>query len=208
MSGYLFDDRADAGRSLAGSLSEWAGTNGVVLGIPRGGVVVAAEVASALGLPLDVAVVRKLGATSNEEFAVGAIAEGIRVVRPDAVRFAGMGPEQLDFVEELERVELRRRAALFGERHAVADRPALIVDDGIATGATAIAACKTARARGASIVVLAVPVAPADWKPARDVADEYVCPFPQRDFWAVGQFYRDFTQTTDAEVLALLDPGR
>jgi putative phosphoribosyl transferase len=177
----------------------------VVCGIPRGGVVVAAEVGRALALPLDVAVVRKLGATSNEEFAVGAIAEGVRVVRPDAVRLAGMGPEQLDFVEDMERVELRRRLVLFaGGQQELSGRTAIVVDDGIATGSTAIAACKTVRTRGADRVVLATPVAPAGWRPARDVADEYVCAYPIVEFWAVGQFYRDFTQTTDAEVVALL----
>lgn len=191
---------------LAAQLSAWHGADAVVCGIPRGGVVVAAVVADALELPLDVAVVRKLGATSNEEFAVGAIAEGVRVVRPDAVQLAGMGPEQLDFVEDMERVELRRRTALFARvRAELHDRTAIVVDDGIATGSTAIAACKAVRARGAEHVVLATPIAPAGWRPARDVADEFVCAVAASDFWAVGQFYRDFTQTTDAEVVTLLD---
>lgn len=207
VAGYLFDDRAAAGSELAGFLESWRGTDAVVCGIPRGGVVVAAAVAAALGLTLDVAVVRKLGATSNEEFAVGAIAEGVRVLRPDAVRYAGMGPEQVGFVEDLERVELRRRQRLFGGTDDLTGRPALVVDDGVATGSTAIAACKAVRARGAASVVLATPVAPADWRPSRDVADAYVCAHPERDFWAVGQFYRDFRQTTDAEVLALLGRG-
>lgn len=205
MADHLFTDRSDAGRILAPQLTGWRGADAVVCGIPRGGVVVAAEVARALALPLDVAVVRKLGAISNEEFAVGAIADGVRVVRPDAVRLAGMGAEQLDFVEDMERVELRRRLVLFAAGQEELDgRTAIVVDDGIATGSTAIAACRTVRARGADRVVLATPVAPAGWRPARDVADEYVCAFPVVDFWAVGQFYRDFTQTTDAEVVALL----
>jgi putative phosphoribosyl transferase len=207
VAGYPFADRADAGIRLAPALAEWRGADAVVCGIPRGGVVVAAEVARALGLPLDVAVVRKLGATSNEEFAVGAIAEGVRVVQPDAVRFAGMGPEQLDFVEALERVELRRRTELFGGEAQLDGRTAIVVDDGIATGATAIAACKAVRARGAVRIVLATPVAPATWRPSRDIADDYVCLVPEQEFWAVGQFYRDFRQTTDAEVLDLLRRG-
>lgn len=206
MDGCLFVNRVDAGRALASALADWEGTDAVVFGIPRGGVVVAAEVARGLGLSLDVAVVRKLGAISNEEYAVGAIAEGVRVVRPDAVRLSGMGPEQLDFVENLERVELLRRVALFGAaRRDVEGATAILVDDGVATGATAVAAAQSLRAHGASAIVLAVPVAPADWRPGGDVIDGFVCPHPQRDFWAVGQYYRDFTQTTDAEVLALLD---
>ena len=205
MADHLFTDRADAGRILAQQLTGWRGADAVVCGIPRGGVVVAAEVARALALPLDVAVVRKLGAISNEEFAVGAIADGVRVVRPDAVRLAGMGAEQLDFVEDMERVELRRRLVLFAAGQEELDGcTAIVVDDGIATGSTAIAACRTVRTRGADRVVLATRVAPGGWRRAGDVADEYVCAFPVVDFWAVGQFYRDFTQTTDAEVVALL----
>jgi len=209
MADYLFADRTDAGGVLAAELTAWRGADAVVCGIPRGGVVVGAAVAEALDLPLDVAIVRKLGATTNEEFAVGAIAEGVRVVRPDAVQLAGMGPEQLDFVEDMERVELRRRTALFaGSRAELTGRTAIVVDDGIATGSTAIAACKTVRTRGAAQVVLATPVAPLGWRSARDIADEYICAVAASDFWAVGQFYRDFTQTTDAEVVALLERRR
>lgn len=201
----LFADRADAGRRLAEVLERWRGQDVVVCGIPRGGVVVAAEVARALGSPLDVAVVRKLGAPSNQEFAVGAIADGVRVVSPGAVQNAGVTPEQLNFVEDMERVELRRRIERFGQpRLDVIGRTAIIVDDGVATGATAIAACQSLKARGAASVVLAAPVAPANWRPGQDVCDEYICLAPQPDFWAVGQFYDDFTQTEDAEVEHLL----
>lgn len=204
----LFADRADAGRRLAEVLERWRGQDVVVCGIPRGGVVVAAEVARALACPLDVAVVRKLGAPTNQEFAVGAIADGVRVVSPGAVQRAGVTPEQLNFVEDMERVELRRRIARFGEPLLdVIGRTAIVVDDGVATGATAVAACRSVRSRGASHVVLATPVAPAGWRPGHDVCDEYVCLAPEPDFWAVGQFYDDFTQTEDPEVERLLGRG-
>ncbi|HWI30235.1 MAG TPA: phosphoribosyltransferase family protein [Microbacterium sp.] len=203
-----FADRADAGRRLAALLDTWRDQDAIVCGIPRGGVVVAAEVAAALSSALDVAVVRKLGAPSNQEFAVGAIADGVRVVSPGAVQTAGVTPEQLNFVEDMERVELRRRIERFGQpRLDVIGRVVIVVDDGIATGATAIAACRSLRARGAAHVVLATPVAPAGWKPGNDVCDEYICLSQEPDFWAVGQFYDDFTQTSDGEVERLLAAG-
>ena len=200
----LFADRSAAGRELADSLRPWAGQDAVVFGIPRGGVVVAAAVARSLGLPLAAAVVRKLGAPSHEEFAVGAIAGDVRVLNDAALRAGHVTPEQLAFVEDMERVELERRGALFHTDDRVEGITAIVVDDGIATGATATAACLSLRSRGAETIVLAAPVAPVDWRPERDVVDEYVCPHRVRDFWAVGQFYDDFTQTSDAEVVELL----
>ncbi|MFC8683025.1 phosphoribosyltransferase [Microbacterium ureisolvens] len=201
----LFADRWAAGRELAGHLAHWRGTDAVVLGIPRGGVVVAAAVADDLGLPLDAVVVRKLGATGQEEFAVGAIADGVRIVTPGAMRWAGMSPGDLDRVEAAERDELARRTDAYGARiDDLAGRTAIVVDDGVATGASAIAACRAARGRGPSKVVLAVPVAPARWSAPVDAVDEFVCPHREEDFWAVGQYYDDFGQTSDAEVLALL----
>lgn len=216
----IFADRAAAGRELAESLAAWKGADAVVFGIPRGGVVVAAEVARALGAALAVVVVRKLGAPNREEYAMGAIADEVRVVHDDAVRAEGVTSDQLAAVEERERRELRRRSALFAASGVdIAGRTAIVVDDGVATGATAVAACLALRAHGAGRIVLAVPVAPAVWEPGADVADEYVCPHRMPRFWAVGEFYDDFTQTGDAEVSALLgaastgsatgnDPGR
>lgn len=201
----IFADRAHAGRELAGELQHWRGSDAVVLGIPRGGVVVAAEVARDLALPLGVAVVRKLGAPHQDEFAVGAIAEGVRIVDRDALRYGKVTPAQLAVVERRERAELARRNESFAPKPAdLRGRTAIIVDDGIATGATARAACMAQRARGAARIVLAAPVAPATWKPDPAEIDEYVCPHRERNFWAVGQYYQDFTQTTDAEVLRLL----
>ena len=208
MSVTLFADRRDAGRQLADALHEYRGTDAVVLGIPRGGIVVAAEVASALGLPLAAAVVRKLGAPTHEEYAVGAIAEGVRLVDADAVRRAQVSSDQLHSVEERERAELARRMRLFARTPiSVAGRTAIVVDDGVATGATAIAACRAVRGQGAERIVLAVPVSPAEWRADPAAVDVFVCPHRVRDFWAVGQFYRDFTQTSDAEVVDLLAQG-
>ncbi|MCR2809923.1 MULTISPECIES: phosphoribosyltransferase family protein [unclassified Microbacterium] len=200
-----FHDRADAGRQLAAALESVADPRAIVFGIPRGGVVVAAEVARVCGLPLAAAVVRKLGAPHQEEYAVGAIADGVRILNPDAVRHGGVTPEQLASVEKSERVELERRTGLFAASlPSVSGRTAIVVDDGIATGATAMAACTALRAHGPARIILAVPVAPARWLPDPDVVDDFICLHPVRDFWAVGQFYTDFTQTGDGEVARLL----
>ncbi|WP_194395506.1 phosphoribosyltransferase [Microbacterium atlanticum] len=204
----LFADRRAAGRELAGALARWRGSDAVVLGVARGGVVVAAVVAEELGLTLDAVVVRKLGAAGHEEFAVGAIAEGVRIVTPGAVRWAGMSEGDVERVEETEREELRRRTDAYGSHPAdLARRTAIVVDDGVATGASAVAACQAVRARGAARVVLAVPVAPERWRAPAEAVDEFVCPRREADFWAVGQYYDDFGQTTDAEVIALLTAG-
>ncbi|QIG40740.1 hypothetical protein G5T42_15710 [Microbacterium sp. 4R-513] len=201
----IFSDRAEAGRELAEHLLDRKGTDAAVLGIPRGGVVVAAEVARLLGLPLGVAVVRKLGAPAHEEFAVGAIAEGVRIVDPHALRQGGVTAAQLASVEEHERAELERRTRAFDpDPLDVRGLTVIVVDDGVATGSTAMAACRAQHARGASLIVLAVPVAPASWRPEASVVDAYVCPHPIADFWAVGQFYDDFRQTEDEEVARLL----
>lgn len=201
----LFADRRAAGRELAEALARWRGTDAVVLGIPRGGVVVAAAVAEELGLPLDAVVVRKLGASGHEEFAVGAIADGVRIVTPDALRWAGMSSEDLERVEAAERDELARRTDAYGSRtRDLSGLTALVVDDGVATGATALAACRAVRARNPAGIVFAAPVAPERWDPPAEAADEFVCPHREDDFWAVGQYYDDFRQTTDDQVMALL----
>ena len=206
----IFRDRVDAGRRLADELVHLRGEPVVVLGLPRGGVPVAAEVARALGAPLDVIVVRKLGVPYQPELGMGAIGEdGARVINDAVLSATRVTDEDLTAVEERERVELARRARRFRSGHPRIDlsgRTAVVVDDGIATGSTARAACQVARAHGAAKVVLAVPVAPRGWVAQMgDAADEYVAVDSPRGFMAIGQFYRDFTQTADEEVVACLD---
>ena len=205
----IFADRVEAGQQLARALERFRGRDAVVLGLPRGGVPVARQIADALGAPLDVIVVRKLGAPSHHELAMGAIGEGgVRVVSEDIVRSVGATPEQLAAVEARERFELERRAERFRSHRPRLDltgKTVIVVDDGIATGATARAACQVARAMGAATIVLATPVAPPGLEyRITDVADEFVCLDQPRRFAAVGQFYDNFDQTTDAEVVDAL----
>jgi len=205
----MFVDRADAGRQLGQRLQSLRETDVVVLGLPRGGVRVAAEVAAALDAPLDVIVVRKLGVPSLPELAMGAIGEGgVRIVLPETIRRTGVTPEALDAVERRERAELQRRAEAFRGDHPrvpLAGRTAVVVDDGIATGSTARAACQVARAQGATRVVLAVPVAPFDWvRGLADAADELIALITPRQLQAIGMWYSDFSQTSDDEVVDCL----
>ncbi len=203
----MFRDRRDAGRRLAAALRSYRDDpNVVVVGLPRGGVPVAREVAVALGAPLDVIIVRKLGVPSQPELAMGAVGEdGARVIDDDLVRRAGVSTDQLAAIEERERREVELRARRFRPgrgSHSLAGRTVVVVDDGVATGSTALAACAVAKAAGASRVVLAVPVAPSDWESRlAGAADDYVAVETPRRFGAVGNFYRDFTQTTDEEVI-------
>lgn len=205
----LFSDRADAGQRLAEALRPLAGSDPVVLGLPRGGVPVAFRVAQELGAPLDVIVVRKLGVPRHPELGFGAIGEGgVRVISEDILRRSGASAADLASVERAETAELLRRARTFrGDRPRIPfdGRRVIIVDDGIATGATALAACEVARAQGAAHVVLAVPVAPPDAaERLRGQVDELVCLSTPPRFSAVGEWYRDFGQTPDEEVVALL----
>ncbi|UFR05459.1 phosphoribosyltransferase [Streptomyces sp. Go40/10] len=205
----MFRNRLEAGRRLGERLEYLRGQDVVVLGLPRGGVPVAAEVAAALDAPLDVCLVRKLGVPYQPELGMGAIGEdGVRVINQDVLRGTGVSPDDLRLVEERERRVLHDRAARYRGATppvSVAGRTAVVVDDGVATGSTARAACRIARARGAARIVLAVPVAPRDF--ARRLAgdaDDLVCLDNPWDFAAVGQFYGDFTQVEDEEVTACL----
>jgi putative phosphoribosyl transferase len=205
----MFDDRVDAGQRLAGRLGYLRGGPVVVLGLPRGGVPVAAEVARVLGAPLDVIVVRKLGVPFQPELGMGAVGEdGVEVINRAVVRAARVTGDELAAVEACERAEVARRALRYrGGRPRVPLRGkvAVIVDDGIATGSTARAACQIARALGAARVVLATPVAPPGWQEriGRD-ADEMIAVITPAPFYAIGEFYDDFSQTSDEEVVDCL----
>ncbi|WEG10549.1 phosphoribosyltransferase family protein [Microbacterium horticulturae] len=200
----LFADRAEAGRDLAAHLEQWRGSHAVVAGIARGGVVVAASVAAELALSLTAVAVRKLGVPGHEEVALGAIAEGVRVIDGRTVRHAAVDDAELAQIEERERAVLSHRQGLIPDAAPLLHgRTVLLIDDGIATGSTARAAVAGVRAAAAGIV-LAIPVAPADWRPDPGSVDEYVCAHPMERLWAVGAYYDDFTQTSDEEVVRLL----
>ncbi|MGW9597190.1 phosphoribosyltransferase, partial [Streptomyces chartreusis] len=180
-----YDDRSAAGRLLAEELQELRGRDVVVLGLPRGGVPVAAEVARRLDAPLDVLVVRKLGVPGQPEWGFGAVGEhGIRVLNRDVISEAGLASAELEAVEAAERAELERRVRGYRQGREplpVTGRTALVVDDGLATGATAEAACRVVRGQGAARVVLAVPVGPThSVARLRQVADEVICPQTHR----------------------------
>ncbi|MGP8303346.1 phosphoribosyltransferase family protein [Streptomyces inhibens] len=205
----LFTDRVDAGHRLAEALRHLEGDEPIVLGLPRGGVPVAFQVAQALKAPLDVIVVRKLGVPYQRELGFGAIGEGgVRVISDDIVRRGRLDDADLASVEHAEAAELSRQAQRFRAgrpRLTLEGRTAIVVDDGIATGSTAAAACEVVRAQGAARVVLAVPVAPPDAaERLRGKVDEFVCLSTPFAFSAVGEWYRDFSQTPDDEVVSLL----
>lgn len=205
----VFADRVDAGGRLADRLRHLRGSEVVVVGLPRGGVPVADVVARSIGAPLDVVLVRKLGVPAQPELAMGAIGEeGVRVLDREMIAKLRIDGNQLADVERRERQELERRAGAFRAGRArvgLDGRTVVVVDDGIATGSTAKAACEVVRLEGASRLVLAVPVAPPNWTDRLgDVADEYVSVLTPEPFFGVGQFYDDFRQTTDDEVAACL----
>jgi len=207
----IFRDRHDAGWKLAPSFDRLAGRGDVVvLGLPRGGVPVAYEVAARIGAPLDVLLVRKLGAPGHEELAMGAIASGgIQVVDERIVRALGVSDATFEAVVARERKELERREQLFRAGRPpvdVAGKIAILVDDGLATGSTMMAAIDALRTRKPTRLIGAVPVAPPETCAAmRERADEMVCLLTPDQMYAVGLWYEDFSQTTDAEVRKLLD---
>ncbi len=206
----MFQDRVDAGRRVAAKLAEYRGRGDVlVLGIPRGGVGVAYEVARALHVPLDVFLSRKLGVPGQEELAFGAVASGgIRVLDPDLIRELDISDAEIERITQKAKTELERRERAFrGDRPAldVAGRTVILVDDGIATGASMMAAIKTLRQMRPAKLVLAVPVAPASTcKRLREQVDDLICVHAPERFYAIGQFYSDFTQVSDEEVIELL----
>ena len=210
----VFLDRGEAGRLLAGALGKYAGRGDVVvLGLPRGGVPVAAEVGRALGAPMDVLVVRTLGAPGQEEVAIGAIGEGgVRVLNMGVVRSLGLSGEDIDRIAVREERELERRVAVYRGGHealAVQGKTVIVVDDGVATGATMRAGLQALRAMGAACIVAAAPVGAEDSVAAlEEDADEVVVLETPAWFNAVGQWYNKFGQTTDDEVRGLLARNR
>lgn len=207
-----FANRSEAGKLLAARLKHLEADAPLVLALPRGGVPVAYEIARAFRAELDLLMVRKLGAPGNPEFAIGAIVDGADpqlVVNPEAINL--IGPDSGAYLEREKRIQLaeieRRRRAYLGERQPVpiAGRTVIIVDDGVATGATIAAAIRGARQAGPARLVLAVPVAPHETaRQLRMLCDELVVLALPEPFISVGQHYRDFTQTSDAEVIRLL----
>ena len=207
----IFHDRTSAGRALARRLRPYAARPDVlVLALPRGGVPVAYEVARTLGAPLDVFLVRKLGVPGQEELAMGAIATGgVRVVNPEVVRALGLPREVLDAAAAAEQRELERRERAYRDDRPLPEvrgRAVILIDDGLATGTTMRAAVAALRQQGPARIVVAVPVAAASsCEDLRDLVDEVFCLQTPEPFYAVGSWYEDFTQTSDAEVHALLE---
>lgn len=205
----MFRDRLDAGVRLGELLAGLTLDDPVVLGIPRGGVIVAAGVARALRSPLDVLVTRKIGAPHNAELAVGAVAPGVQVWDRDLLDRLQVDPDYLREAVAAQRAEGTRRTAAYRSARPALDvsgRPVVIVDDGLATGSTAMAAVRWSRGAGASRVVLAVPVAaPSTLSLLAEEADEVRSIDAPPSFHAVGEWYADFTQTTDDEVVAALE---
>lgn len=206
----LFRDRNEAGRLLAARMGSLKGNgNLLVLGLPRGGIVVAYEVAVALEAPLDVYIARKIGAPHNPELAIGAVAsDGTVVLDQNLISRLGVAESYLDAETERQKREIQRRLTVYRgtlSEPEVAGKVVVLVDDGVATGATVRAALKALRLREPEQLVLAVPVGPADTiRQLTDEVDQMVCLYAPEVFWAVGAFYTDFDQTEDDQVVKLL----
>jgi len=206
-----FKDRSEAGRKLAAALTIYRDQHPVILALPRGGVLVGAEIAAALQAPLDLILVRKIGVPFQPELAMGAVVDGdtpVIVRNEDVIQYAGIDEAEFESVckSELAEIERRRLAYLAGrDRVEISGRTAIVVDDGIATGATTRAALRAIRSRSPKRLVLAVPVAPSDSLAVmREEADDVVCLEDHEPFGAIGYYYRDFRQVSDAEVIELL----
>jgi len=207
----LFQDRREAGKALARELASLKGTPGLlVLGIPRGGVVVGHEIAQALNAPLDVYITRKIGAPHNPELAIGAVAsDGTLLVDHQLARRLGVPQEYIDREADNQKKEIERRLAEYrGDRPPpdLKDKVIVLADDGVATGATTLATIRAIRSQGPAELILAVPVGPRDSiETLRQEVDRLVCLHAPEIFWAVGAFYNVFDQTTDREVKALME---
>ena len=208
-----FSDRVDAGKRLAAALTDFKGKNAVVLAIPRGGVVVAYEIANALNLPLDVIIPRKIGAPDNPELAIGAMTEdGTIIIDRRLVAYLGVNESYIEQESEKQKHEIERRLKIYRSKRTYPNlkgKDVIIVDDGIATGSTMKAALASVKNRGAKTVTVAVPVGPPDTiRELEKQADRVLCLYTPEYFAAIGQFYRDFEQTSDKEVTELLKQNR
>lgn len=209
----IFNDRIDAGIELANALTKWKGqANTMVIGLPRGGVPVASEVAKVLNLPLDVICPRKLGAPHNKEFAIGAITEtGEGILSEDVIRSLGISQEYIASEMESQKKEAQKRLELYRQGkppRVVKGQTIILVDDGLATGSTLKAAIHSLRKEGVEAIIVGVPVSPPDTlREIQELVEEVVCLSAPPFFQAVGQFYRDFSATEDDEVINIMNSG-
>lgn len=205
----FFSDRVDAGKRLASELKDFSGKKGIVLAIPRGGVVVGAEIAKSLNLSLDVIIPRKIGAPDNPELAIGAVAEdGTAILDENLTRYLGVNREYIKEEIERQKQEIQRRLKLYRQDTSYPNLKGLdviVVDDGIATGSTMKAALASVKNRGAASVTVAVPVGPPSTiEELEKIADRVVCLYTPEYFQAIGEFFADFSQVPDEEVIRLL----
>ncbi|HLN89634.1 MAG TPA: phosphoribosyltransferase [Candidatus Binatia bacterium] len=205
----FFNDRIDAGKRLAAALKDFSGKKGIVLAIPRGGVVIGHEIANALILPLDVIIPRKIGAPGNPELAIGAVAEdGTAILDEGLINYLGVSREYIKEEIERQKKEIQRRLRLYRQDTTypnLKELDVIVVDDGIATGSTMKAALASVKNRSAASVTVAVPVGPPSTiQELEQMADRVVCLYTPEYFQAIGEFYRDFNQTTDEEVIMFL----
>ena len=208
-----FSDRVDAGKKLAAALKDFAGKKAVVLAIPRGGVVVGYEIASSLHLPLDVIIPHKIGAPGNPELAIGAMTEdGTIILDKSLVSYLGVSQSYIKAESDEQKHEIERRLKMYRQEEtgsSVEGKDVIIVDDGIATGSTMKAALASVKNRGAKTVTVAIPVGPPSTiEELKEQSNNVVCLYKPEDFGAIGQFYRDFDQTSDEEVIELLNRNR
>ena len=205
----FFSDRVNAGKRLASALKDFSGKHGLVLAIPRGGVVVGYEIAKAINLPLDVIIPRKIGAPDNLELAVGAVAEdGTAILDEKLIRYLGVSHDYIREETERQKQEIQRRLKLYRQDTSYPNLKGLdviVVDDGIATGSTMKAALASVKNRGAATITVAIPVGPPSTiEELEKMANQVVCLYTPEYFQAIGEFYSDFNQTSDEEVIRLL----
>ena len=209
----FFTDRVDAGKRLASALKNFSGKNGIVLAIPRGGVVVGYVIAKALNLPLDVIIPRKIGAPNNPELAIGAVAEdGTAILDDNLISYLGVSREYIKEETERQKHEIARRLKLYRQDASYPNLKGLdviVVDDGIATGSTMKAALASVKNRGAASITVGVPVGPPSTiEELEKMADRVVCLYTPEYFQAIGEFFSDFSQTEDEEVIRLLQESK